>query len=435
MENNTSTAWLWLGRGFRFLLVLVILAVAIGISYYWMTHKPKATRRPPEAQAILVEVTPVLPKTQPVILEAMGTVIPSRTIQLAFEVAGKIVEVSPDFVPGGRFKAGQEILHIEPKDYNLAVMQKTSDLEKATAALKVSQADHEEAQLAFEQSTREKVRYEGLFKKGIATETEQDDAITQYNLSQAKLKHAEAMVIQTKAAIDAATSALEQAKLDLKRTIVVSPFNAMVESRSVNLGSHVNAGTTLASLVGTDEYWVQVSIPTDELRWIDIPNGKIKTGSTVRIFCESAWGSGVSREGNVKGLMTQLETQGRMAMLIVAVKDPLQLKLKTGPRHQLILNSYVQVEIDGRELANVIRIPRTALRDGNKVWLYSPDNTLDIRDVKIAWSGDEEVYVTNSIVEGDLLITSDLATPVKGIALRTADSPTSQASEDSKGDK
>ena len=145
-------------------------------------------------------------------------------------------------------------------------------------------------------------------------------------------------------------------------------------------------------------------------------------GSTVRIFCESAWGAGVSRVGTVKGLMSHLETQGRMARLIVVVKDPLGLNMKQGPCHKLILNSYVRVEIEGRELTNVIRIPRKALRDGDKIWILSPDNTLDIRDVKIAWSGDEEVYVTNSITDGDLLITSDLATPVKDMALRRAGS-------------
>jgi hypothetical protein len=160
----------------------------------------------------------------------------------------------------------------------------------------------------------------------------------------------------------------------------------------------------------------------DELQWVAIPGPTEQQGSSVRIYHESAWGKGAFRTGRVERLMTDLEPEGRMARVLVTVKDPLQLESPPQPFHPLILNSYVRVEIDGKDLANVVRVPRIALRDGGMVWVMKPDKTLDIREVKIVWGGNDHVYVSEGLSEGDLLITSNLSAPVAGMALRTAES-------------
>ncbi|MEE8385121.1 MAG: hypothetical protein V3S01_04320, partial [Dehalococcoidia bacterium] len=53
-------------------------------------------------------------------------------------------------------------------------------------------------------------------------------------------------------------------------------------------------------------------------------------------------------------------------------------------------------------------------------WIVSPQNTLDIRRVRIAWSGKDFVYVADEVRDGESLIISGLATPVQGMALRVA---------------
>jgi len=388
-----------LSRVVCLLIAVVILVAAAGISIYWLTHRPKAKRSRPESQAILVQVSRVKPQTHTVTVLAMGTVTPARSIQLQTQVSGQVVQVSPEFMPGGRFKAGERILQVEPKDYQLVVQQRASDLAKAQCDLKVEMGQQSVA----------KQEYKLLGQKVKAEDMELLLRVPQLAMA--------------RAAVSAAQASLEQARLDLKRTSVAAPFNAMVQSRGVNLGSQVNSGTTLASLVGTDRYWVEVSIPVDELKWISVPSRDSKEGSPVRVYYESAWGPKAFRHGVVERLMANLETQGRMARLLVAVDDPLELKSSSRDRHQLILDSYVRVEIQGRGLANVIRVPRTALRDGNRVWVMQPDNTLDIRTVKVVWSGNEHVYVTDGLGEGDQLVTSDLAAPVQGMALRTAELP------------
>jgi len=375
-----------------------MVAVGGGVSVYWLTHRPTAQRRAPRQEARLVEVSRVQSGTQTVVVDAMGTVVPARTVQLASQVGGRVVWVSPHFIPGGRFDADADVLRIERKDYELGVEQRKSDLAKAEEDLKIEMGRQSVALREYE-LLGEEIR-------------EEDRELV---LREPQRATAEAVVA-------AARASLEQARLDLERTTVRAPFNCMVQSRSAELGSQVNAGTALASLVGTDRYWVEVSVPADELRRISIPGFNDREGSPVRVCHEAAWGRDAFRAGTVLRLMSELEPEGRMARLLISVEDPLHLGVAAGARRPLILGSYVRVEVEGRELPDVIRVPRAALRDGAQVWVMTGDGTLDIRGVAVEWSGRDDVYVSEGLSDGDVLVTSDLAAPVAGMALRTPDS-------------
>ena len=480
VRQSSSRARSWLGYAGRFVLALLILGAGGAISVYWLRHRPKATRRRPAAQATLVAVAPAQADTHQIVVRAMGTVVPARSIQLASRVSGEVVEVSPAFQPGGRFQSGALVLKIDPSDYELAIEQSKAELAKRSAeaeqaAGQVSQAevDIELAGIQIERSRLEvkqretavvqaasaftveagqqsvaKREYELLGQTIEAADRElvlrqpqlraaqadQDAALASQRVAESDTTAAEASKRLTevakrtaeaseqaaKASLTSAAAALRKAQLDLERTRVVAPFNAMVLVRDVDLGSQVNTGTQLASLVGTDEYWVQVSVAVDQLRWINVPGQRGDHGSQVRVFCEAAWGQAVSRLGTVRGLMTELEPEGRMAQLLVVVEDPLGLGTEENPGLPLILGSYVRVEIEGKELADVVRIERSALRNGDQVWVMGSDSTLEVRDVHIAWGGAEHVYISTGLWAGDLLVTSDLGTPVPGMALRTS---------------
>ena len=119
--------------------------------------------------------------------------------------------------------------------------------------------------------------------------------------------------------------------------------------------------------------------------------------------------------------MTELEHQGRMAQLLVRVTDPLDLKRPADQRRPLVLGSYVRVKIEGAPLGDTVQVPRGAVRDGKQVWIMAEDNTLELRSIVVRWSGEEDVFVSEGLNNGDKLILSDIATPVQGMDLRTAD--------------
>jgi hypothetical protein len=97
---------------------------------------------------------------------------------------------------------------------------------------------------------------------------------------------------------------------------------------------------------------------------------------------------------------------------------------------QMILGAYVRVEIEGSELDDVISISRTALHDESSIWIMQSDNTLDVRMVDIVWSNNDSVYVMNSLNDGELIVTSDLSTPVQGMSLRLDDTKPYKPVED-----
>jgi len=434
----TASSTVWAGRILRFFLVLAILGTAGGVSAYWMTHKPQAKRRPTQAKATLVEVRQVQPRQAQVVIQAMGTVVPTKSIELGSRVRGEIVQVSPAFMPGGRFNAGDLMVKIDPNDFDLAVRLQQAQVSKASAtldqavsAIAQQQAALTKAKSALALEMGQQSAAMGEYKLLGETIKPEDEALVlrkpQLKEAQANCDSAEAATQASKALRDAAKAseaaskvALEQAQLDLKRTEVRSPFNAMVRTRNVNLGTQVAVGLSLASLVGTDEYWVELSIPADELRRIQIPDFNSTTGSQARVYHAGAWGPDTFRMGQVTRLMSEIEPQGRMARLLVTIADPLDLKSSPQARKPLILGSYVKVEIVGQKLSNVVPVERTAVREGNHVWVMDAEDKLDIRQVNVAWTGSDRILVSDGLAAGDRLIVSDLGAPVRGMPLRTA---------------
>jgi len=188
-----------------------------------------------------------------------------------------------------------------------------------------------------------------------------------------------------------------------------------VRTRSVEIGSQVSTGEQLAELVGTDEYLAQVAIPLDRLKWISVPRKAGESGSLVRIRYRNGE---YERVGTVIRLLSDLETEGRMARVLVAIPDPLNLESENFDQPPLLLGEYVQAEIEGQELQDVFRIPRTAFRDNDRVWLADADDKLSIRQIAPLWRGREAVLVSDGLSDGDKLVISNLSTPVDGMEIR-----------------
>ncbi|MBW2369995.1 MAG: HlyD family efflux transporter periplasmic adaptor subunit, partial [Deltaproteobacteria bacterium] len=221
-----------------------------------------------------------------------------------------------------------------------------------------------------------------------------------------------------KAALSAAEADLERARLDLDRTTVRAPFNSAILSKKIEQGSLVSPQESLAELVCTDEYWVRVSIPIDRLKWLSIPTHTGQPGSpaTIRYGKNSH-----ERPGRVIRLLVDMGSEGRMARLLIAVEDP--LNLKSSPMCPvLLIGEYVQVEIGGRQVANTFRIPRSAYRDESTVWIVATDNTLEIRNVTPVWRDENAIFLQKGLGEGDQVIVSDLPIPIRGMRIRVAKS-------------
>ena len=378
------------------LLSLAVIGAGLAGAAYITRTAPKAQRRPPQKITPRVEVVRLQPDTHTVSVSAMGSVIAAREITLESQVAGEIVFIHPEFSEGGYLEKGSEVLRIDPQDYQLALTLAQARVKDAESKLKLME---EEAAAARDE-------WRTLYQGSDKDNSEPPPLL----VKEPQLSAAKAMLIAEKAEV-------QKARLNLARTRIRTPFNAIVRAKNVDIGSQVSGQDKLAELLGTDEYWIQASIPVDRLSWIKIPRTPAETGSKVRIFYRNA----DDRAGRVIKLLGTLETEGRMARILVQVKDPLGLKTAGESQLPLLIGEYVRIEIEGRQLQNVYRIPRAALRDDANLWIVSDDGKLDIRKVVIIWRDPQTVLLREGLEPGDRLIVSDLAGPIQGMPVQVAE--------------
>jgi len=376
----------------RLIISLVLIAAGIGGARFLIATKPTVNKRPPVKMQPLVSTVALQPGNYTLNIPAMGNVIPARAISLEAQVAGEVIYMHPDFTEGGMLSEGTKIVQINPKDYELAILQKQRALSDAEYGLKLEQGHQDVARKEWE------LLYGDQKINGVESEL----ALRKPHLEKVQVE------------IEAARAELEQAKINLQRTSLAAPFNALVLNRYVNLGSQVTSQEKLADLVGTDVFWVQVPLPIERLKWIQFPNGQQQTGSRVKII----YREDNVREGRVIRLLPDLSKEGRMARLLIEVDDPLDLQATGKKRPMLLIGEYVRVLIAGGELRDVYRIPRLALHNDSEVWIADEENRLAIRPVQTIWRDEESVVVQDGFKPGELLVISSLAAPVAGMPLR-----------------
>ncbi|PAV26690.1 efflux transporter periplasmic adaptor subunit [Tamilnaduibacter salinus] len=373
------------------LISLVILVVGIGLIWLIFRTEPQATRQDAARDtAMLVDVTPVTISDYRPIIDVMGRVTAAREVALSPRVGGQVIEQSDALSPGASVSDGETLARIDPADYQAALAQRRSELKQAEADLAIEQGQQSVAREEFQLMGDD---IEGMNRALV--------------LREPQLKQAEA-------AVQSAEAAVRQAELNLERTTVTAPFDAQVLSRSVTVGSQINAGETMARLVATDRYWVEATVPLSRLSRLQFGGDP---GSNVRIRNQSAWADGQYREGYLLRLVGELDEQSRMARVLITVDDPLALSASKNRKPPLLLGSYVSNRIEGRTIENVARIDRDLVRRNETVWVMQ-DGALSIRDVNIVFRDGRYAYIDQGLNDGDRVVSSDLATVVEGAALR-----------------
>jgi RND family efflux transporter MFP subunit len=382
----------------RRLLPIVIIAVGVLGAWWLVANRPRAQRERIEPIPPLARVVQAERSTQRVGVTAMGTVVAAKRVMLLPEVSGRIVEQNDKLLPGGLFEAGEVILRIDPRDYETAVKQQEAAVEQARLEVRLEKG----RQVIAEREWK-------LLEEDIAL----DEASQDLALRKPQQKNAQA-------ALEAAKSALEQARLQLERTRVYAPFNAVVQEEFVDEGQLVNPQTRLATLIGTDRFWVQVSIPVDRLRWLAFSGTQGTDASKVTVIQEVSGDTQIERPARLVRLLGDLDPVGRMARVLVEIDDPLGLHANPNSREiPLMLGAYVRVEIEGKDVEEVFSIPRTSIREGEKVWIMDEDDRLVFRPVEVLHRSKERVLIRKGLHGGERIVTNSIPSPLPGMKLRT----------------
>ena len=386
-------------RLLKLLLPIAVLAVCAVIALSVLESKPTAPRtKAKQRQARLVTVTPAEAAPATLTLSANGTVEAADATELRARVSGQIVSLAlaDKLAPGTRFAKGDVLATIDDSDYRLALTNARSDLASARAALRVEQGQQAVAK-----------RELALIGSDVSAE-ERDLALRGPQLEQAR------------ADVQTAQTAVDQAQLDLDRTTVRAPFAGIVTERSASIGNVITTSDTLATIAATDVYWVNVSLPVDQLRWLQAADGSGTTdesgGSPAKVYYPDAWGAGAFIPASVLRIQPSLESEGRMARVLLRVPDPLGADAPAGPR--LLLGAYVEAGIRADIPGGSVLLDAAFVHENNQIWVMSDNDTLDIRSVNIAYRDATQAVIASGLQPGERVITSELTAPIQGMTIR-----------------
>jgi RND family efflux transporter MFP subunit len=379
----------------KILLPFLILIAGGGSMALLIQSRPAPVKEQRQEIGALVRVVALNREDRPVMVHGTGTVQAKQQAGIAPQVSGRVTFLAPNLVAGGFFAKGEILLGIEDVDYRLAV-------ERAQAA--ISQAEYD---LAREEGNARVARQE--WERLALDDGKEPNPLVLY---EPQLKNARANLASAKAA-------LEQAKLDLKRTKVRAPFDCIIRSEEVDLGQYVRAGNQIAVVSGTRTAEVVVPLPLEEVAWLQIPDPAGKSAGSEAVVSRDLGGREYEWTGRVVRSLGDIDPTSRMARLVVAVDDPYNLK-KGAPADQpaLAMGMFVEVALSGKPLSGVIVIPRSALHENDQVWIMGDDGRLRMRQVDVLRIERNEVVVHKGLQQGERLVLTNLSGAAEGMRLR-----------------
>lgn len=344
----------------------------------------------PEPVAPVVRVLKAQPQAVRMIVHAQGTVTPRTETALVPEVSGNVVWISPNLVSGGYFEAGEPLLRIDDRDYLAAV---------ARAGASVSRAEAEQEFSEFELQ-----RLEELETRELISRSDVESGMRAARVAEAGLQDARV--------------ALEQAERDLERTKIAAPFQGFVRNEQTDVGQFVSRGATIANLYAVDYVEVRLPIADQQLAYLDLPltqRGELDEADAPAVTLSANFAGQAYRwTGKLVRTEAEIDSRSRMVQAVARISaedvsndDPASLPPPIG--------LFVNAEIEGRSVENVVVVPRAAIRNASEVLIVDEENRLRFREVELLRVYGDEAYIDGGLSRGELICISPLQTVVDGM--------------------
>lgn len=372
-------------------IVVLGLVALMMVVMFATAPKPEEKGEAPHAPAVQFAVAHARPTT--ISLSVQGEARPRVEATLAAQVAGRIVWASPAFVDGGAFREGDVLARIDDADYRLAVVRARAQVAQSQEALAREQAEGELARQDWE-----------ALGRGEAP----------------PLAVREPQMAQARAALDAAEAALRSAELDLSRASIRAPFTGRMRERRVNIGDYVGPGSPVALMFATDAMEIRVPLTDADLGSMRIPVGFTATAANpgpVAHVSNVTGGRVRTWEGRLVRTEASIDARTRLVYGVVEVRDPFNA------RHAAPLapGMFVSARLEGSSRETLVAAPRSALKRNEFVYVVTPENTIDVRQVRPAQTTADEVLFREGVADGERVVVSVLTSPRQGMAVTPID--------------
>ena len=380
----------------------IVLPIAILIGCFLISGY--LIRNPTTVEEAAIEIIPVSVRVAEVNLESVDLIVGSQgkvqaaqTASLSAPVAGPVEWISASMEAGGYVEGGQALLRLEAADFETA-------LERSWANLQQAQAESEFADT-------ELARMRELAEQRLASDSQLQDAQRRANVNKARL-------------IDAQAS-YDQAQLDLDRTEIRAPFNAVIQSRDVELGQYVNRAQSVALLYGADEVEVRVPLAIRQLGFLNVPlgqRGEISEEHAPDVLLTGMYGGQkYNWPGKLVRIEASIDPSSNTVQTIIRVSQPStdEDQDENGLRRiPLPIGLYVEADIEGRTVENIISLPRSVIRNNNQVLIVDAENKMYYREVEIFRLEEQQVLISSGILPGERICISPIQAVVDGMAVQ-----------------
>src|SRR5690606_14261739 len=353
-------------------------SLAIGIFTASVLVCPAQAGEAPPAPEVVVETVKIAPF--PLQVESSARTAGFLEVQVRAQVSGILQERT--YLEGSQVTKGQVMFRIDPRTYQAALGQ-------AKGALAQEQA-------RYRQTERDLKRIRELQRKGFASESELDNAISNFE--------------QSKANIEAARAEVQSKQIDLDYTTVEAPISGITSKETVSEGSLMVAGDPNASLLTQitqlDPIYVNFAAPDREMA--DLRSG-LQSGSLVRegdqqMSVEIKFGDGSSYPlaGKVDFTDSLIDRGTGTVSSRAVVPNPDQV---------LMPGQFVRVVVKGISKPNAVTVPERAIAQGpNGTFVYVVDEQglARARPVTTAHTAEGRWVVESGIAAGDRVIVEGL---------------------------
>ncbi len=388
-------------------LILTVVVLAAGILYarHLIDTAPEAERRPPGKTIPTVDVIEASPQSYTVQLITRGTVTPRTESTLIPQVAGQALAISDNFRAGGFFEMGEELLRIDPVDYELALTTAKAELAKMRLGLSEERAQAKQA--------------ESDWKK-LGMKGKPDSLVMR-----------KPQLANARASMASAEARVRRAEVDLERTRILAPYAGRIMEQQVDVGQYVSPGTVLAKIYATDYVEVRLPLTDRQLAFVDLPESYrgedvLKEGPLVKLSSDLG-GKTYSWEGRIVRTEGSIDTRSRQLFVIAQVDDP-YLKDASG-RPPLKIGQFVRAQITGQQLSDVFVLPRSLLSGTDNILIADQDNKVQRREVEIVWHDAENIVVRSGLNSGDRIISTAMPYATDGAEIKLPGQINGQAND------
>ena len=316
----------WLGP----VQIIVVIALILGALFY--ARAPGRGGPPPGFANMQEDPLPIVNIVRPVAapttiaVSATGTVNVRNYVALTPQVGGRVVEISPELRAGGTFSAGDQLLVIDRKDFELALDQARADIAAAQSSLMLQRAESDAARANY--------------------------ALLHPNEEVPPLVARIPQIAQARAQLSAARARTEIAALNLRRTSFSLPFDGRVTESTAEVGQVLIAGQSFGRAFAFDALEVVVPIAADELDRISPPIGR---SATVRA-------DDASLTASVERVSAELDERTRFAELY------LRFAQEADPPPP---GTFVDVVLQGPDVDRTYVLPAAAEQINRSVWVVA----------------------------------------------------------------